>query len=462
MGKNASGKLQPLIELAVLTLMATGTVFVFSAGANIRSEFTLLRFYEYTTVKQILFFPLAVCVMYLVACIDYRRFSFTRAGPANSLTPYLLALAIILLTLVLIPGIGTGIGPEKTFARRWLNIPLGTMAVSFQPSELAKWSLLFFLAAFLDEIAEGIRNFWKGFVPPCLVAGLVVGLIITQDFGTAVLIATLAFLMLVIGCAKCRHFLTPILIVLPAFVIAVLLSPTRMNRFKAFFNPDSNNSAAYQAKQSLIAISSGGIWGKGLGRGISKYGHLPEDTTDFIFSIIAEELGFIGAVFVILLFVALIILSIIVILRCRDRFGRLLAGGIILAIAIQAAINIGVVSVVLPTKGIPLPFISAGGSSMLLFAAAAGVLLNITKQTHEDFLERATFIGDAKITEENESNVGSETMDTASNPVTTDDTQGTDDIKKTSGLFDDVDYNADREGESLGWLNEDMEDEATP
>ena len=462
MGKYTSGKLQSLIELAVLTLMATGTVFVFSAGANIRSEFTLSRFYEYTTVKQILFFPLAVCVMYLIACIDYRRFSFTRAGPANSLTSYLLALAIILLVLVLIPVIGTGIGPEKTFARRWLNIPLGTMAVSFQPSELAKWSLIFFLAAFLDEIAEGIRNFWKGFLPPCLVAGLVVGLIVTQDFGTAALIALLAFLMLLVGCAKWWHFLTPLPIVLPGFVLAVVVSPTRMNRITAFLNPDSANSATYQANQSLIAISSGGLWGKGLGRGLSKYGHLPEDTADFIFSIIAEELGFIGAVFVILLFVALIILSIIVVFRCRDRFGRLLAGGIIMAIAIQAAINIGVVSVVLPTKGIPLPFISAGGSSMLLFAAAAGVLLNITKQTHEDFLERAPLIEDAQIIKDNESKVKSEITENASSPVTTGDTQGTDDVQKSSGLFDDADYNVDREGESLGWLNEDLEDEATP
>jgi cell division protein FtsW len=136
-------------------------------------------------------------------------------------------------------------------------------------------------------------------------------------------------------------------------------------------------------KQSLIAIGSGGIWGKGLGKGISKYGYLPADTSDFIFSIIAEELGFIGAAVVIGLFVLIIVLAIIVIGRCKDRFGRLLAGGITLTIAIQAAINIGVVTDVLPTKGITLPFISAGGTSILLSAAAVGVLVNVAKQTRD-------------------------------------------------------------------------------
>jgi cell division protein FtsW len=137
----------------------------------------------------------------------------------------------------------------------------------------------------------------------------------------------------------------------------------------------------YQPNQSLIALGSGGLWGKGLGKGICKYGHLPEDTTDFIFAIIGEELGFMGNVAVIGLFIMFVWLGILVVARCKDRFGQLLAGGIVLTIAIQAALNIGVVTVVLPTKGLPLPFVSAGGTSMLLSAAAIGVLLNIAKQS---------------------------------------------------------------------------------
>jgi cell division protein FtsW len=134
---------------------------------------------------------------------------------------------------------------------------------------------------------------------------------------------------------------------------------------------------AYQANQSLIAIGSGGLWGKGLGQGISKYGHLPEDSTDFIFAIVGEELGLVGTLGVIALFILFVVLGLVVVMRCRDPFGRLLAAGIVLTIGIQAALNIGVVTVVLPTKGIPLPFVSSGGTSMLLSSAAVGVLLNI-------------------------------------------------------------------------------------
>jgi len=137
---------------------------------------------------------------------------------------------------------------------------------------------------------------------------------------------------------------------------------------------------AYQARQSLVAISTGGLLGKGLGRGVVKYGHLPEDTTDFIFSIIAEEMGLAACGFVILLFIIFAVAGMAIALRCRDRFGRLVAGGIVTAITIQAAVNIGVVTVVLPTKGIPLPFISAGGTSMLLTSAAVGILLSIARQ----------------------------------------------------------------------------------
>ena len=172
--------------------------------------------------------------------------------------------------------------------------------------------------------------------------------------------------------------MTPLPVVVPGFAAAVMSSETRMNRIKDFLNPDS---MSYQARQSLIAISTGGLWGKGIGRGVSKYGHLPEDTTDFIFSIIAEEFGFLGVILVVCLFAAFIVFGMIVALRCKDRFGRMLAAGIVSTIGIQAAVNIGVVTVVLPTKGIPLPFISAGGTSMLLSAAAVGVLVNIARQT---------------------------------------------------------------------------------
>jgi len=363
-----------LIEAVVLVLMATGTVFVFSAGANVSIDYDLQRFYDFTILKQVLFFPLAVLAMYLGSRVNYKKFSLNGGSPAKSLSPYLLILAIALLILVLIPGIGV----QKHGARRWLDICPGPLYVSFQPSELAKWAIIFFLSALVVNLADTIKLYWRGFVFICLFPGLVVGLIVTQDFGTAAFIALLTFLMLVIAGARWWHFLTPLPVTAAGFYAAIVSSPTRINRIKSFINPEA---ISYQARQSLIAISTGGIWGKGLGRGICKYGHVPEDTTDFVFAIIAEELGFAGAAMVIMIFIAFVVAGMIIVIRCEDRFGRVLAAGIVLTIALQAAINIGVAMVVLPTKGIPLPFVSAGGTSMLLSAGAAGILLNIARQT---------------------------------------------------------------------------------
>ena len=373
------------VAMVVVFLMAIGTVFVFSASANIDQEIELQRFFEYASMRQILFFPLACLFMYFFACMDYRRLSLDKGWLRNP-TIYLLVLSIVLLAIVLsqrfYPVLPRLIPPINRHYR-WLRIPIGPIAISFQPSELAKWAVIFFIAAVCDKFGDDIKLFWKRFVPVCVVVGLVVGLIIVEDFGTAALITLLTFLMLIIAGVKLWHILPPLPFAAIAFYAAIASSAARKQRILAFMNPDKwTDTINYQPHQSLIALGSGGLWGKGLGRGICKYGHLPEDHTDFIFAIIGEELGFVGNAAVILLFMMFIGLGILAVIRCRDRFGRLLAGGIVLAIAIQAALNIGVVTVVLPTKGIPLPFVSAGGTSMLLSAAAVGVLINIAKQSH--------------------------------------------------------------------------------
>ena len=365
------------IAVVAVLLMAAGAVFVFSAGANLNRELNLQRFHEFLALRQILFFPLAVLVLYTVSCFDYRRLSFADSW-FTSPVGYLLLFSIALLIIVLFPQFGT----EVNYARRWLRIPAGPITINFQPSELAKWATVFFLAAICDKFSNSLKLFWKRFVPICLTAALVVGLIIIEDFGTAALIALLTFLILIIAGAKWQHILTPLPVGLIVFTAAVISSESRKNRILAFLHPEKwVDSINYQPSQSLIALGSGGLWGKGLGRGICKYGHLPEDTTDFIFAIIGEELGFIGTVAIIILFIVFLWLGILVIVRSRDHFGRLLAAGIVLTIATQAALNIGVVTVVLPTKGIPLPFVSAGGTGMLLSAAAVGVLINIAKQS---------------------------------------------------------------------------------
>ena len=371
------------IAMVIVILMAVGTVFVFSASANVGQEFELQRFYKYTGLRQILFFPMACGIMYFFSGVDYRRLSL-ESGWSRNPTIYLLLLSIVLLAVVLLqrfyPVFPRWFVPEKV-RFRWIEIPLGFVHVSFQPSELAKWAVIFFVAAVCAKLGDEIKLFFTRFLPICLVVGVVAGLIIVEDFGTAAFITLLALLMLIIAGAKLWHILPPLPVVGIAFYLAITSSPTRMRRLTAFLHPDKwTETINYQPHQSLIALGSGGLWGKGLGRGICKYDHLPEDTTDFIFAIIGEELGFVGNATVILLFILFIWLGILVVMRCRDRFGQLLAGGIVLAIAIQAVLNIAVVTVVVPTKGIPLPFVSAGGTSMLLSAAAVGVLLNIAKQ----------------------------------------------------------------------------------
>ncbi len=370
--------------MVVIVLMAVGTVFVFSASANVGQDIDLQRFYDYQGLRQLLFFPLACLVMYIVSSFNYRRLSLDD-GWLKAPTSYLIVISILLLIFVLshrFYPFFPRLVPKINQHYRWLKIPIGPISVSFQPSELAKWAVVLFLAAVCYKCGDDIKSYWRRFIPICCIVGVVVVLIIVEDFGTAALISLLAFLMLIIGGVSLWHILPPLPFAALAFYIVIRQSPARMQRIIAFLNPEKwADSINYQPNQSLIALGSGGLWGKGLGKGISKYGHLPEDTTDFIFAIIGEELGFIGNAAVIGLFIVFVWLGILVVVRCKDRFGQILAGGIVLTIAIQAALNIGVVTVVLPTKGLPLPFVSAGGTSMLLSAAAVGVLLNIARQS---------------------------------------------------------------------------------
>jgi cell division protein FtsW len=368
-----------VIETVVILLMAMGTVYVFSAGATGSGEYNLTEFYNFTTLKQLIFFPLAVVIMYLVASVDYRRYSMCDRPPGYSVTPYMYLATVLLLVAVFIWGV------ERNQSKRWLDLAPGALYISFQPSELAKWVMIIFLAAVLEKYEDSIGRFWTRLLPLCLFAGLVAGLIVIEDFGTAAFIVMMTFIVLLVGGAKIWHLLLPLPVVVGGFVAAIMMSPTRINRIKDFLDPET---MSYQAKQSLIAIGTGGLTGKGLGRGVIKYGHLPEDTTDFIFSIIAEETGFLVCVFVIILFFVFAVAGVGVVLQCRDKLGRIISAGIVMAISLQAAINLGVVMVVLPTKGIPLPFISAGGTSMLLTSAAVGVLLNIARQeTKEETID---------------------------------------------------------------------------
>lgn len=216
------------IEMVVLLLMATGTVFVYSAGATLAPDAARLRFYETPMFKQIVFFPLAVGILLLMKRVDYRLFRLQ--GPLlKSPTFYLVVFSFISLAAVLI------FGEERNQSKRWLDLMPGPMYLSFQPSELTKWAMILFVAAYLDKIGEQIQDFKRRFIPVCCIVGLAVGLIVIEDFGTGLFIALLTFLLLWIGGARWWHLLTPLIVAVPGFIAAVMLSPTRLNRIKRFF-----------------------------------------------------------------------------------------------------------------------------------------------------------------------------------------------------------------------------------
>jgi cell division protein FtsW len=387
---NKGSSLADGIIYCIILLMTAGIIFVFSASANIGSDIDLRNFYQTTWMRQILYFPLAVVCLLAAAKIDYRKFSLEK-GLFKSPVFYLLIIAVILLAFILsqrIFAFAPKIVPMINKHYRWIKIPLGPATTSFQPSELAKWATVIFLAGISVKLGNKMQLFKKSFVPICAVIAVEAGLIVVEDLGTAIFIAILSFVMLAAGGARWRHLLIPVPFAAAAIFIILILYPHRMQRIVSFLNPSElADSSNYQANQSLIALGSGGLFGKGLGRGICKYGHLPEDTTDFIFAIVGEEFGFVGTTTIIVIFMVFVWLGLLVVKRCTDSFGKLLATGIVLTIGLQAAINIGVVTVVLPTKGIPLPFVSAGGTSMLLSAAAVGILINIAKQIDREQVE---------------------------------------------------------------------------
>jgi cell division protein FtsW len=236
------------IGIVVALLMALGTVFVFSASANLSQEFDFQKFYNFQSLRRILFFPLAVSLMFAVSCFDYRRFSAARSWWRTPVS-YMLGFSVLLLAMVLIPKFGT----EVNEARRWIRIPAGPFSISFQPSELAKWSLLFFMAAYCAKYADELGLFFKRFLPVCAVIALVAGLVILEDFGTAALITVLSFSMLLIAGVKWWHVLGPMPFGLTAFLFAILSSETRKNRITAFLHPDQwVDSINFQPKRFFV------------------------------------------------------------------------------------------------------------------------------------------------------------------------------------------------------------------
>lgn len=352
------------LTIAVVLLVAFGAVMVYSASSyTAQVQYGNKYFY---LQKQIIGGILGIAVLFITSFFDYHKLA--------KLKYPILIVAIILLLLVFVPGIGV----ENYGARRWINLPFFTL----QASEVAKFAFIIFASAYMSKNYEKMRTI-KGVLPVLLVGGIICALIIAEpNMSVTVCVGALMFFMLFIGGIKIKHVLSlgsPCLLAIPALIIA---EPYRLKRLTAFLDPwQSPLAEGYQLIQSYYALGAGGVWGVGLFNSKQKYLFLPFAESDFIFSVIGEELGLVGCALIIAVFVLVVTRIFIIAKNASDRLGGYLSAGIGCLIGLQVIINIAVVTGSIPPTGIPLPFVSAGTSSIVMFCASIGVVNNVRIQS---------------------------------------------------------------------------------
>lgn len=359
--KSKLGSVNPYILYSVLALVAIGIIMVFSA-----SYYDALYKHKdvfYFLKKELTWVPVGLVALVVMMLIDYHLL--------KKFTVFAYGVTVVALVAVLF------VGSTINGAKRWLNIA----GISFQPSELAKYVIVFFLAMMIDKYGKMNRN-WK--IPLIYLGSAALFALLVykeNNLSIAAIIMFVAFIMIFVSGMSFKETFALIGIGGVAGTIGIFSSDYRTERFISFLDPwKYANDEGYQLVHSLYALGSGGLFGVGLGNSKQKALYMPEPHNDFIFSIIGEELGLIGCIFVIAIFVVLIVSGIKVASRAKDRYGKLLATGIISVIAVQAIINIAVVTGSMPVTGVPLPFISYGGTSLVFNLAAMGVLLNISRQ----------------------------------------------------------------------------------
>ena len=312
---------------------------------------------------------------FIVGAVDHRSVSRKAKSWKTSIVFWIFAVGIVSNLIVLAPHVGVSVN----HARRW--IPLGPVQV--QPSELAKWAVVVYLAWFLTHRPLNLDKFWTGFLPLVAPIGLICLLIVIEDFGTATLIALAALMMMLAGKIRWRHLLLAGPPIVAVGLWFIMHKEYRWRRIAAFANPyAAPQKEGYHMIQSLLSFATGGLTGRGLGNGIQKLGYLPEDTTDFIFAVICEELGLFGEMLTIVLYLGILYCAWQTLKDKKDDFGRLLAFGVGAMVCLQALINIAVATVSVPTKGLSLPLISAGGSGLVITCAALGMLRSACRFEH--------------------------------------------------------------------------------
>lgn len=361
------GKMDFSVLLVISALCAFGLVMIFSAsyyyaqhysGANNDSFYYLKR--------QLVYLLIGYPTMLLISMIDYHI--------VERLRTLFLAISLILLVAVLLWG------QDLNGGKRWLNIA----GISIQPSELAKFGLMIFMCSYMSRHRNEMTSFRFGMLPMLIAIGAIAGLVMLQpNMSMAVIIGFIGVVLLYLGgCDLKQLIILGILAVVAVFVLA-FAQPYRVARMTSFSNPETDPlGSGYQLLQSYYAIGSGGFFGKGINNSYQKLLYMTYGESDFIFAILCEEFGFVGGLVVILMYAWIVFRGIVIAMRCRNRFGSLLAAGISIVFGFQVFVNIGVVTGLLPTTGQALPFISAGGTSLLVFLAAMGLLLSISRDLY--------------------------------------------------------------------------------
>ena len=353
--------------VVILLLLTIGLIMVLSASSpSALSESG--DSYKYFS-KQLIFAILGIVAMLFISKIDYRFF--------KKLYKHAWILAFILLVLVLV------MGKNINGSKRWIYL---TDTLSFQPSELVKILMIVFYAGILTKNRDKLEKYKEGFLKHLCMLAPIIGLLMLQPhFSASIVIVGICSIMMIVAGCKFRHFaVTAGSVGIPGIIALIIFSPYRLQRVVTFLNPWQDQTGdGWQVIQSLYAIGSGGLFGAGLGDSKQKYLYIPEPHNDFIFSILGEELGFIGCAIVLILFAIFIWRGVLVAMKAPDMFGSLLAVGITALVAIQVIINVAVVTSSMPVTGMPLPFFSYGGTALFMLLCEMGVLLNISRASNK-------------------------------------------------------------------------------
>lgn len=366
-------RLRDLLVLCVLSLLLLGVLMVQSASTRVSGELG----WDWTSsgLKHMYMAGFALVAFFFVGFCDYRKLVSNTAVSARNPIVWIWVVAVVLCLLTNIPGIGKTVNG----ARRWI----GVGPLQLQPSELAKWAVVLLLAWILAYHEDIRTRFWK-FLKVCFFIGIPCLLVVVQDFGTAALIGLAAVLIMIVGRVRWWHLAVVFPPMLSVAFWFVYHKEYRWKRLMSFREPFADpEGQGYHMVQSLLSFTSGGIFGSGLGNGVQKLGYLPEDTTDFIFAVICEELGLFGALLVITLYLGIAFVGYQLLRNRTDPFARLIVFGATTMVVLQGMINIAVATVSVPTKGLSLPLISAGGSGLVITGAALGLLYSVARIQEE-------------------------------------------------------------------------------